>query len=150
MTLKALFDARRYGAVRDAVATRPDSIARLAVEVLDFYLKADLAAGLEGSPLHDPLAVAVAAIPELVTCKAMRVEIETSGRLTAGQSVANTLGYVERIENRGDHDDVVGLDEPAPNCRVAVDVDTPRFLDLFSQRLGLDVGAPPRVEWGPI
>ncbi|HEU5316504.1 MAG TPA: nucleoside hydrolase [Chloroflexota bacterium] len=150
VTLKALFDARRYGAVREAVATSEDGVARLAVQVLDFYLKADLAAGLEGSPLHDPLAVAVAALPDLVTCRPMRVEIEIAGRLTAGQSVANMLGYVERIESRGDHDDVVGLDQPQPNCRVAVDVDTVRFLELFSQRLGLDVGAPPRVEWGPI
>src|SRR5699024_10081317 len=36
VTLKALFDARRYGAVRAAVATRDDPVARLAVEVLDF------------------------------------------------------------------------------------------------------------------
>jgi purine nucleosidase len=150
VTLKALFDARRYGAVREASATSDDGAARLAVQVLDFYLKADLAAGLEGSPLHDPLAVAVAAQPALVTCRPMRDEIETAGRLTAGQSVANTLGYVEKIQSRGEHDDVVGLEQPEPNCRVAIDVDTSRFLRLFSERLGLDVGAPPRVEWGPI
>ncbi len=149
VTLKALFDARRHGAVRDAIATRADAVARLAVQVLDFYLHADLAAGLEGSPLHDPLAVAACAAPRLVSCKPMRVEIETAGRLTAGQSVANTLGYIEKLESRGDHDDVVGLVQPDPNCRVALDVDTPGFLDLFSQRLGLDVGAPPQVSWGP-
>ena len=150
VTLKALFDARRHGAVRDAIATREDPVARLAVRVLDFYLQADLAAGLEGSPLHDPLAVAACAMPRLVSCKPMHVEIETAGRLTAGQSVANTLGYVEQIESRGDHDDVVGLQQPEPNCLVALDVDTPGFLDLFSQRLGLDVGATPRVAFGPV
>ncbi|CAA9303820.1 MAG: Inosine-uridine preferring nucleoside hydrolase [uncultured Chloroflexi bacterium] len=141
VTLKALFDARRYGAVREVVATRDDPVARLAVHVLDFYLRADLAAGLEGSPLHDPLAVAVAARPGLVTCRDVAVEIETQGRLTAGQSVTNVLGQVERIESRGDHDDVVGVDRPEPNCHVALDVDTPAFLRLFSERLGLDVGA---------
>jgi inosine-uridine nucleoside N-ribohydrolase len=139
VTLKAMFDARRYGAVREAVATRDDPAARLAVQVLDFYLRADLAAGLEGSPLHDPLAVAVAARPGLVTCRDLRVEIETQGRLTAGQSVTNGLGYVERIETRGAHDDVVGLDTPEPNCHVALDVDTAAFLRLFGERLGLNV-----------
>jgi purine nucleosidase len=142
VTLKALFDARRYGAVRDAVATRPDPLSRLAVSILDFYLRADLATGLEGSPLHDPLAVGVAAQPGLVTCRDMRVDIETEGRFTAGQSVANVAGQVERLESRGDHDDVCGLDTPAPNCRVALDVDTTAFLKLFSSRLGLDVGTP--------
>jgi inosine-uridine nucleoside N-ribohydrolase len=150
VTLKALFDARRHGAVRDAVATRSDPVAHLAVQVLDFYLQADLAAGLEGSPLHDPLAVAAAAAPHLVSCKPMSVEIETAGRLTAGQSVANTLGYVEKLEAHAEHDDVVGLEQPKPNCRVGLDVDTAGFLELFSQRLGLDVGAPPRVTWGPV
>ncbi len=141
VTLKVLFDARRYGAVRDAVARSTDPVSLLAVQVLDFYLRADLAAGLEGSPMHDPLAVAVAADPSLVTCRDLLVEIETEGRLTAGQSVANALGLVEQIESRGDHDDVVGMDRPAPNCHVALEVDTPAFLSLFSRRLGLDVTA---------
>jgi purine nucleosidase len=139
VTLKALFDARRYGAVREAVATRDDPVGRLAVQVLDFYLKADQAAGLEGSPLHDPLAIGVAARPALVTCRDLRVEIETQGRFTAGASVTNVLGQIERIESRGDHDDVVGLDSPAPNCHVALEVDTASFLELFSARLGLQL-----------
>ncbi|HXI15109.1 MAG TPA: nucleoside hydrolase [Chloroflexota bacterium] len=141
VTLKVLFDARRYGAVRDAVARSTDPVSLLAVQVLDFYLRADLAAGLEGSPMHDPLAVAVAADPSLVICRDLRVEIETEGRLTAGQSVANALGFVEHIESRGDHDDVVRMDQPTPNCHVALEVKTAAFLSLFSRRLGLDVTA---------
>ena len=106
---------------------------------MDFYLQADQAAGLEGSPLHDPLAVAVASHPHVIETRAMHVEIETQGRLTAGQSVANVTGHVERIEDRGTHDDVVGLDTPEPNCRVAIDVDTAAFMALFSSRLGLEI-----------
>lgn len=137
VTLQALFEARRYHHLRDLVAARPDPVARLAMAVLDFYLRADLAAGLEGSPLHDPLAVAVAARPPLVTCQPHHVEIETQGRLTAGQSVTNVLGQVEHVQSLGTHDDVVGLLRPEPNCRVALQVDTEAFLDLFCQRLGL-------------
>ena len=137
VTLKALFEAQRYRLLRDPVAAGQDSVARLAVAVLDFYLKADMATGLEGSPMHDPLAVAVAAVPDLVTCRDLHVEIETDGTHTAGASVTNAAEKIERIESRGDHDDVVGLMTPAPNCRVALQVDTPRFLDLLCTRLGL-------------
>jgi inosine-uridine nucleoside N-ribohydrolase len=137
VTLAALFEAQRYLRLRDLVADSRDPVARLAVAVLDFYLKADMATGLEGSPMHDPLAVAVAATPDLVTCRDLHVEIETEGRYTAGASVTNAAEKIERIESRGGHDDVVGLMTPEPNCRVALQVDTPRFLDLLCSRLGL-------------
>jgi inosine-uridine nucleoside N-ribohydrolase len=137
VTLRALFEARRHHLLGPAVAARADRVAQFAYRVMERYLQADLAAGLEGSPLHDPLAVAALARPELVTCRPLRVEIETEGRLTAGQSVANVAGVVERLESRGDHDDVAGLARPEPNCRVALDVDAAGFVDLFCARLGL-------------
>jgi purine nucleosidase len=137
VTLQALLAARRFALLRDVVAASPDPVSRLAGAVLDWYLRADQAAGLEGSPLHDPLAVAALARPELLGCRSLRVEIETEGRLTAGQSVVNATGYVERLESRGDHDDVAGLLQPEPNCQVALEVKTAEFVDLFCQRLGL-------------
>jgi inosine-uridine nucleoside N-ribohydrolase len=137
VTREAIFEAERYRHLADHVPRKGDAVARLAYAVLERYLQADLAAGLEGSPLHDPLAVAALAQPALVGCRALRVEIETQGRLTAGQSVTNLAGVVERRESRGDHDDVVGLDRPVPNCQVALQVDTEAFVDLFCRRLGL-------------
>jgi purine nucleosidase len=137
VTLKALFEARRYDLVCRRLPTDAGAVARLAAALLAFYLQADLAAGLEGSPLHDPLAVAALAQPDLLTCRRLRVEIETEGRFTAGQSVANVAGIVERLEARGDHDDVVGVARAEPNCEVAVDVNTEAFLQLFCARLGL-------------
>ncbi len=137
VTLRALFDAERYRALGAMAGTLLDPVARFAYQVLERYLAADLAAGLSGSPLHDPLAVAVLARPKLVRCRRLRVEIETEGRYTAGQSVTNLAEKVERIEPRGDHDDVVGLSRPEPNCDVALEVDAPAFLDLFCARLGL-------------
>jgi purine nucleosidase len=137
VTLQAIFEARRYHLLADHVPRRGDAVARFAYAVLETYLRADLAAGLEGSPLHDPLAVAALVHPALLTCRPLRVEIETQGRLTAGQSLANLAGVLEQVESRGDHDDVVGLTRPEPNCRVALGLDTPAFVDLFCQRLGL-------------
>ena len=135
VTHHALFEPARYERARQAAPQDP--VARLAIAVLDFYLRADLATGLPGSPMHDPLAVAVAAVPNLVSCRDLRVEIETAGVFTAGASVTNAAEKIERIESRGDHDDVVGLTAPTPNCHVALGVDAPRFLDLLCGRLGL-------------
>jgi inosine-uridine nucleoside N-ribohydrolase len=137
VTLRALFEARRYRLLSESVPRQGDAIARFAYQILERYLAADLAAGLEGSPLHDPLAVAALLRPDLLTCRALHVAIETQGRLTAGQSVTNLAGVVERLEPRGDHDDVVGLTRPTPNCAVALEVDAAGFVDLFCQRLGL-------------
>ena len=137
VTLRALFPAAGYDALRTRVAASGDAVARLAVAVLARYLTADAATGLAGSPLHDPLAVAALVRPELVGCRPLHVEIETDGRLTAGQSVVNVAGVVERLVDRGDHDDVSGLAQPEPNCDVALDVDDAAFLAMFRERLGL-------------
>jgi purine nucleosidase len=137
VTLRALFEARRYRLLAGAQPVAWDAVARFAYGALGRYLQADLAAGLEGSPLHDPLAVGALAQPELVTCRPLRVEIETEGRLTAGQSVANVAGVTEQLESRGDHDDIVGVVRRDPNCEVALDVNTSAFVDLFCARLGL-------------
>jgi purine nucleosidase len=137
VTLRALFEARRHRLLADHVPRSGDAVARFAHAILDHYLNADLAVGLEGSPLHDPLAVAAVVQPALLTCRPLRVEIETVGRFTAGQSVVNLANVVERIESRGDYDDVVGLYRPPPNCQVALDVESAAFVELFCQRLGL-------------
>src|SRR5688500_12019358 len=96
VTLRALFEAQRYRSLRDSVAASADPVARLAIGVLDFYLKADLATGLAGSPMHDPLAVAVAALPDLVTCRDLRVEIEPAGVHPAAASRPNLAATPQR------------------------------------------------------
>ncbi|HXT08696.1 MAG TPA: nucleoside hydrolase [Roseiarcus sp.] len=47
--------------------------------------------------MHDPLAVAAALDPSLVTTKALPVDIETRGELTRGQTVADFRGLPGRI-----------------------------------------------------
>jgi inosine-uridine nucleoside N-ribohydrolase len=70
--------------------------------------------------LHDPLAVGVALDPSLVTLEPLHVAVECQGRLTRGMTVA------DRRPHR---------DGPAPTCRAALEVDGPRFLRLFLERV---------------
>ena len=73
-----------------------------------------------GMALHDPLAVGVAVDPSLVTLEPLHVAVECEGRLTRGMTVAD-----RRPHRPG----------PAPTCRAALDVDAPRFLRLFLERV---------------
>ncbi len=66
--------------------------------------------------LHDPLAVAISFVPELVTLEPMCLTVATE----AGPGVE--LGQL-----------IVQGEEP--NARVAVDVDVERFEMLFAERL---------------
>lgn len=83
------------------------------------------ARGLPGFWLHDPLALAYALDPTILKVTPMHVAIELAGELTAGQ----LLGYP--VSTR------FLAPPPGPvNARVALDVDEPRFMDLFLGTLG--------------
>ncbi len=70
--------------------------------------------------LHDPLAVAVAVRPDLVSWREAHVAVETAGRVTRGVAVADLLMWA---------------DPPAANCRIATAVNADAFRDLFLQRM---------------
>ncbi|MFQ5828856.1 MAG: nucleoside hydrolase [Candidatus Methylomirabilia bacterium] len=78
--------------------------------------------GEGGLTLHDPLAVAVALDPTLVTFTALHVQVECGGTLTRGMAVAD-----RRSRPR----------QTPPNCRVATGVAAPRFLSVFLDRVCL-------------
>jgi inosine-uridine nucleoside N-ribohydrolase len=75
-----------------------------------------------GITLHDPLAIGVALDPSLVGFSPLHVDVECEGRLTRGMSVADRRPMPSHRKR-------------APNCRVALSVDAPRFLQLFLDRL---------------
>jgi inosine-uridine nucleoside N-ribohydrolase len=110
---------------------------------------------LSGPNMHDSLAIAGFLDPSLLTLKDYYVDVETTGELTAGE----TLGY---SPTAGDLKRKAGQDKPlslsisirgsaptlastrtspvlrdkfVPNAKVAVDVDSPRFFDLLIGRL---------------
>jgi inosine-uridine nucleoside N-ribohydrolase len=76
--------------------------------------------GLPGFWLHDPLALAYALDPAILRLTPMHVAVELTGELTAGQ----LMGYAESARFL--------VPAPGPvNARVALDLDEPRFMDLF-------------------
>jgi inosine-uridine nucleoside N-ribohydrolase len=76
----------------------------------------------EGIAMHDPLAVAVAIDPALVTCTALPVCAETRGPHTIGMTVA-------------DRRPAASWRSDMPRLEVALEVDTPRVLKLFATRV---------------
>ena len=87
-----------------------------------------MAARYPGDPLqadscamHDPLAVAVVARPELVTWRAASVEVVTGNGPARGVMVTDLLDSV---------------DAPPPNCQVATGVDADGFLSYFLATIG--------------
>jgi purine nucleosidase/pyrimidine-specific ribonucleoside hydrolase len=76
----------------------------------------------EGMAMHDPLAVAVAIEPSLVTCTTLPVCMETRGTHTIGMTVADRRPSVYWRSDM-------------PQLEVALEVDTPRVLKLFATRV---------------
>ncbi len=100
----------------------PSHIARF---ILDFTLHG-FAFGDEresgGIVLHDPLAMAVALDPSLVTLEPFGIEVECEGKLTRGLTLADRRGIPSHRKR-------------APTCRVAMDVDAERVLEMVLERL---------------
>jgi len=106
-----------------------------AAGVLDFIIALAEKYGWPGTPMYDPLAVGVAIDRTLVTTEPMRVDVETRGELTRGETVANRHNTVERNVPHGDRLRIEGLDEVKPNARVSVAVQAERFLEMFTSRI---------------
>ena len=70
-----------------AIEARGGPAAKAAMQASQFYLAAyeRLYAGIDFCGLHDPLAVALAELPELGTFETMSADIECAGTLTRGQ-----------------------------------------------------------------
>ena len=93
----------------------------VSAEMLEFYAGVYRERyGLSGGALHDPLAVAAALRPELLTWQAMNVEVELSEGLNVGRTVCDLYGVTDREKN----------------VQVAVGVDDAAFFELLLERLG--------------
>ncbi|AMD86882.1 nucleoside hydrolase [Actinomyces radicidentis] len=93
---------------------------RLFAEMTDYYTDFESeAVGIPGCALHDPLAVAVAIDPGLVTLLPINMQVDLDGA-TRGR----TIGRLD------------GLSDPVKSARVAVEVDAERFLGEFTRRVG--------------
>lgn len=90
-------------------------------DAMRFYFEFHLAQG-EGylAHLHDPLAAAVVLDPDLVTYRTTTVDVELTGTLTRGMTIADW-------SNRWGRE---------PNALIGVDVDPGVFFDRFIARVG--------------
>jgi inosine-uridine nucleoside N-ribohydrolase len=105
------------------------------VGVLNFLEDLSEKYGYQGVPMYDPLAVGVAIDPRLVTADPMRVDIETRGQFTRGETVANRANTVERNVPHEGRLWIEAVDHVQPNARVAVAVKAEDFIQMFVGRI---------------
>jgi purine nucleosidase len=109
--------------------------ASFAAAVARFQIGTYQGTGFGGGAVHDALAVGAVMDRSLLKTQDMRVEIETDGKFTRGETVGNRGNAVDRIVPRGDRLETVGVDAVQPNVQVAVGVDSSRFIELLVSRL---------------
>ncbi|MCW2649157.1 MAG: purine nucleosidase [Mycobacterium sp.] len=102
-----------------SVASNP--LIRVLEDAMRFYLEFHYDQG-EGylAHLHDPLAAAVALDPDLVQTRNATIDVELTGTLTRGMTIADWVGRWGR----------------PPNAQVGVAVDPAVFFDRFVGRVG--------------
>jgi len=98
-----------------------DPIVRFLADALRFYMEFHARYdGFYGAFIHDPLALAAALDRSLVTTEALFVDVETSGELTIGMTVADQRRTTGK----------------APNLDVATSADVTEFLERLIERVG--------------
>jgi len=111
-------------APRMSVASNP--VIRFIADALrwydEFHERYD---GFYGAFIHDPLAVAAALDPGLITTEALYVDVETRGELTSGMTVADRRHLTGK----------------PPNVDVAATADIDAFLKRLIERVGALAGA---------
>jgi len=105
------------------------------VGVLKFMVDLAGKLGAEGTAMHDPLTVGSVIDRSLITAEDMRVDIETRGEHTRGETVASRHNSSDRKILRGDRYVIEGIEKVQPNVHVAVESDAGRFIALFLSRL---------------
>lgn len=116
VTLQTLLTTEETARWRDLGTAGGDFLA----EAAEFYIRAyeTTSPHLGGCGLHDPLAVAVAVDPSLVTCLDINLKVDVDGE-TRGRTIG----------------DQARLNDPVKTARVAVGVDAGCFLGEFMGRL---------------
>jgi inosine-uridine nucleoside N-ribohydrolase len=97
-------------------------VGKLAAELLDFYKIWHRRSypDLDGSPLHDPVAVAHVVDPTLVETKPAYIEVDCGWEQGRGRT---NVDWRDRISSH------------PPNATVGLDIDRARFVELITTRL---------------
>jgi purine nucleosidase len=95
-------------------------VSRFIADATRFYIEFHQAYfGYAGCSINDPIALALAFLPDLARTEPVHVDIEIGSELTIGKSVADFLGKSGR----------------EPNVRAVLEFDSARFLTLFVERM---------------
>lgn len=94
-------------------------VTRFLKDAIDVYLKASIQLGYEGCALHDPLTLATIIAPDLLTLKEYYVDVDISGGISMGKTLA----------------DIFNVTKKPANMKVAMDVRGKDFIELFLQRM---------------
>ncbi|KFL29493.1 hypothetical protein JP75_20700 [Devosia riboflavina] len=105
----------------DDIAARGGPAARIVMEAARFYLAAYQAqyTDITYCALHDPLAVAVAEDPSIVSLESMQIDVECVGELTRGQVIPDRRRTGTTV----------------PNAEVAIAVEAEKFEALFVETM---------------
>jgi purine nucleosidase len=118
VTRKTTFDEGDVAALAARPTAKPHggALMRFVADASRFYFdRMEKILGRREFVMHDPLALGVALDPTLVETRPATVDIETTGRLTTGATIADWRGHWGRL----------------PNADVAVAVDSGRFRKAF-------------------
>lgn len=113
----------------EQLAIQDNPVTGLMKQMVDYYC--DIfggALGLDSIQMHDPLCLAAAFRPDLLTWEEAYVDVELAGTLTIGE----TVGFFARS------------DRPLPsaaNVLASVDVDAESFIQLYIERIKSTFGA---------
>lgn len=112
---------RLTATMMDDISTRGGPAAGIVMQAARFYLAAYQAQypDITYCALHDPLAVAVAEDPSLVTLEPMQIDVECTGELTRGQVIPDRRRTGTTV----------------PNAGVALEVDAERFETRFFETM---------------
>jgi purine nucleosidase len=108
-------------------------ITRFVADATRFYMEFhDEYQQIDGCVINDPLALALTFMPELCTYQELPVEVDISGGISMGKTVADFYNYGKK---------------PA-NMKVALGVRARDFIDLFVERIEkLALATPPEMEF---
>lgn len=117
VTMKTLFTE----SMMDRIEEEGGLASQKCAEASRFYLAAyrEQYPDITGCALHDPLAVAVALDPGLVTVESMQVDVECAGELSRGQVIPDRRKTGTTV----------------PNADVCIDVDVDQFVNGFVDAL---------------
>jgi inosine-uridine nucleoside N-ribohydrolase len=92
-------------------------------------------AGAGGPTMHDSVAVATFIDPSICKLQDYYVEVETAGEFTAGETLGYSRAPIRRSAPGADGTAKAELSTFQPNAKVAVDIDTEKFLELLVGRV---------------